>query len=61
MSVPAEPQVAEHAGEHRDYVGAKLGMWIFVFTELILFGGLFVAYGMYRSMHALDFTRPRAN
>ena len=53
MSVPA--QVSEPAVEHRDYMGAKLGMWIFVFTELILFGGLFVAYGMYRSMHAQDF------
>jgi cytochrome c oxidase subunit III len=44
-----------HAAPHRDYVGAKLGMWIFIFTELILFGGLFVAYGMYRSIHAHDF------
>ena len=51
----AEHAAGEHAGEHRDYVGAKLGMWIFIFTELILFGGLFVAYGMYRSMHPHDF------
>jgi cytochrome c oxidase subunit III len=49
MSAEARP----HA--HHDYVGAKLGMWLFVFTELILFGGLFVAYGMYRAMHAHDF------
>jgi cytochrome c oxidase subunit 3 len=46
---------AAGAHAHRDYVGAKLGMWIFVFTELILFGGLFVAYGMYRLMHPHDF------
>lgn len=46
-------EAAAHA--HRDYVGAKLGMWIFIFTELILFGGLFVAYGMYRFMHPHDF------
>jgi cytochrome c oxidase subunit 3 len=26
-----------HATPHRDYIGAKLGMWIFIFTELILF------------------------
>jgi cytochrome c oxidase subunit 3 len=44
-----------HVAPHRDYAGAKLGMWIFVFTELILFGGLFVAYGMYRYMHPHDF------
>lgn len=31
--------------EHRkDYVGAKMGMWLFLFTELLLFGGLFVLY-----------------
>lgn len=41
--------------EHRDYAGAKLGMWIFVFTELVLFGGLFIAYGVYREMHPTDF------
>jgi cytochrome c oxidase subunit III len=51
MSADAEA----HALPHRDYAGAKLGMWIFVFTELILFGGLFVAYGMYRFMHPRDF------
>jgi cytochrome c oxidase subunit 3 len=48
-------EVATPAAPHRDYAGAKLGMWIFVFTELILFGGLFVAYGMYRFMHPHDF------
>jgi cytochrome c oxidase subunit 3 len=55
VSAAAEPEHAKHPAEHRDYVGAKLGMWIFVFTELILFGGLFIAYGMYRAMHAHDF------
>jgi cytochrome c oxidase subunit 3 len=53
MDTSAEGHVA--VGEHRDYFGAKLGMWIFVFTELILFGGLFIAYAVYREMHALDF------
>ena len=27
---------------------AKLGMWIFLLTEVLLFGGLFVAYTVYR-------------
>ena len=48
-------QAQASTGPHRDYVGAKLGMWLFIFTELILFGGLFVAYGMYRSLHPHDF------
>ncbi|MFH2037768.1 MAG: cytochrome c oxidase subunit 3 family protein [Candidatus Zixiibacteriota bacterium] len=28
---------------------AKLGMWIFLLTEILLFGGLFVAYSIYRA------------
>jgi len=40
---------------HRDYTGAKLGMWLFLFTEVLLFGGLFPVYSVYRSMYALDF------
>lgn len=33
---------------HRDDYGARLGMWLFLFTELILFGGLFLLYAVYR-------------
>ena len=36
---------------HVDPEGAKTGMWLFLFTELLLFGGLFLIYGVYRSMH----------
>ncbi len=28
---------------------AKLGMWIFILTEILLFGGLFVAYSIFRA------------
>ena len=28
---------------HKDYTGAKLGMWLFLLTEVLLFGGLFLA------------------
>jgi cytochrome c oxidase subunit 3 len=30
---------------------AKLGMWIFLLTEVLLFGGLFVAYGIFRAWY----------
>jgi cytochrome c oxidase subunit 3 len=30
---------------------AKLGMWVFLLTEILLFGGLFLAYAVYRSWH----------
>lgn len=37
--------------EHRDDLGDKMGMWLFIFTELLLFGMLFLVYAVYRSMH----------
>jgi cytochrome c oxidase subunit 3 len=40
---------------HRDYIGAKLGMWLFLFTEILLFGGMFLVYAVYREMHVADF------
>lgn len=33
---------------HRDDVGAKMGIWLFLFTELLLFGGMFFLYSVYR-------------
>lgn len=30
---------------------AKLGMWLFLLTEVLLFGGLFCAYSIYRAWH----------
>jgi len=30
---------------------AKLGMWIFLLTEILFFGGLFVFYAIYRAWH----------
>lgn len=34
---------------------ATLGMWIFLATEVLLFGGLFAAYTVYRLLHPHDF------
>lgn len=42
----------EHAhDEHRDDAGSKLGMWLFLYTELLLFGGLFLVYSIYRNLN----------
>ena len=41
--------------KHVDYTGAKMGMWIFLFTELLFFGGLFLLYAVYRSQYTLEF------
>jgi cytochrome c oxidase subunit 3 len=40
---------------HRDDVGTKLGMWLFLFTELILFGGMFIVYAVYRFKYPTEF------
>ncbi len=53
---------AQHAhDEHRDDEGAKLGMWLFLFTELLLFGGLFLIYAIYRNLNLADFTAGSAH
>ncbi len=40
---------------HKDYQGAKLGMWLFLFTEVLLFGGMFVLYSVYLARYPGDF------
>jgi cytochrome c oxidase subunit 3 len=48
----ARPSLLEHfqtAGQQQE--AAKLGMWIFLVTEVLFFGGLFLAYGVYRGLH----------
>ncbi len=49
----SEAAVQNHV--HRDYVGAKMGMWLFLFTELLLFGGLFLVYAVYRYQYPDQF------
>lgn len=41
--------------EHKDNLGAKLGMWLFLFTELLLFGGLFILYAVYLARYPNEF------
>lgn len=40
---------------HRDDEASKIGMWLFIFTEMLLFGGLFIVYSIYRYMHPVAF------
>jgi cytochrome c oxidase subunit III len=49
---PPSPQ-SGHA--HRDDEGSRLGMWLFLFTELILFGGMFLVYAVYRYKFPAEF------
>jgi cytochrome c oxidase subunit III len=35
----------------QQYDSARLGMWIFLMTEVLFFGGLFCAYAVFRAVH----------
>ncbi len=41
--------------EPKDAFGAKFGMWLFLFTELILFSGLFILYAVYLAKYPKEF------
>lgn len=43
------------AETHRDDLASKTGMWLFLFTEMLFFGGLFVVYSVYRYRNAVAF------
>lgn len=38
-----------------DYTGKKIGMWFFLFTEFLFFGGVFLLYSIYRYRFPADF------
>ena len=40
---------------HYDAKGSRIAMWLFLFTELLLFGGMFLLYAVYRTKFSGDF------
>lgn len=47
---------SDHVAHHFDtaeqqFESSKLGLWLFLVTEVLLFGGLFVAYIMFRALY----------
>lgn len=42
--------------EHRDDTGARFGMWLFLYTEVILFSGLFILYAVSLSKYPQQFS-----
>ena len=47
------PEFLQHhfVDAHQQFDAAKMGMWLFLITEILLFSGMFVAYAVYRSWH----------
>lgn len=49
---PGKFPLAHHFSDPEQQLeSGKLGMWLFLVTEVLLFGGLFCAYAIYRSLH----------
>lgn len=53
MAVIAPPATAH--SEHYDPVANRIGMWLFLFTEVLLFGAMFIAYAVYLNLHRVEF------
>src|SRR5689334_23619528 len=63
MSASTSAQAHAHAGDHPSNLAhhfesyeqqresATLGVWVFLVTEIMFFGGLFTAYILYRSKY----------
>lgn len=41
-----------NSGHNFDAKSSKLGMWLFLYTEILLFGGLFLVYMVYRQLNS---------
>ena len=49
------PPHVHHMDAPTAYQSAKLGMWLFLATEILLFGGLFTAFAIYRYLYLDEF------
>ncbi len=55
-TIPAEAHLAHHFESlEKQTHAARLGMWLFLSTEVLLFTALFAAYSVYRYLFGADF------
>ncbi len=52
---PVEDRAAEGTAIEDRAAGARIGMWLFLLSEILLFGGLFLLYSVYRFRNPADF------
>ena len=53
---PATPALQQQFGDlDQQHYADAFGMWVFLATEVLFFGGLFLSYSVYRSMYAEAF------
>lgn len=52
MSTGKTHHVAHHfANAKEEFEACKLGIWLFLLTEILMFGGLFVCYGVFHNLY----------
>lgn len=62
VSVPeGAPPHVHHMDAPTAYQSAKFGMWLFLGTEILLFGGLFTAFALYRWAYFHEFHEASKN
>src|SRR5690606_34769879 len=62
MSTGKTTQYEHHTAHHYDsaeaeYNASKLGLWVFLMTEILMFGGLFVGYIIFHEMYPETFIK----
>ncbi len=48
-------------GWQNDFYGGKLGFWLFMFTEVMMFGAMFLVLTYYKMLHPVDFITASAS
>jgi len=51
----------EVQGWQDDFYGGKLGFWLFMFTEVMMFGAMFLSLAYYNSLHPQEFIEASAS
>jgi cytochrome c oxidase subunit 3 len=51
----------EVQGWQDDFYGGKLGFWLFMFTEVMMFGAMFLSLAYYNSLHPQEFLEASAS
>lgn len=61
IAVDREGNEHEVQGWQDDFYGGKLGFWLFMFTEVMMFGAMFLSLAYYNTLHPQEFIEASAS
>ncbi len=61
IAVDREGNEYKVQGWQDDFYGGKLGFWLFMFTEVLMFGAMFMALAYYNHLHPQEFIEASAS